>query len=573
MAGIEYSTSPQPPSPQGYDLSAGDYSLGEPAEEVYRRRVGHRESVINMARRMADLTIPSVFPPRAFRTGDPLPGNNQSVGARCVNNLASKLMFMAFPPGQPMMRLVVPEYLFQPEIDANPELYSNTLMALSRLEMAHRQKLETTPMRSAYTGFIKQLLVAGNCLWRQMKVVNPTYHRMDQYVVCRDRAGHPLVTVLEEKVEIDTLPEDVKSQILEITPELLKATDPRMKTACIYSVMKLKTAASGEQSWCYWEEYKGKLIDGTEVECDFDDAPMWPAWLIPVFGDDWGRSYCEEYRGDLYQMEQLASSLGDGAALAAWFLTFVDPASRNSVRQIRQAKNLSILSGRATDMSVFRTDKTADLSWINEQMGEVAQRLAAAFLLNSSIQRSAERVTAEEIERMGAELDQAMGGVYSEMAQGPQRRIVVRFVRLNEEETPQLPRMPPSVQIQVVTGIDALGATSEEQTLVEYAETIDKLFPQQAAAILNATTFAVQLGAIKGIKTDGLVNTTQQRQQAQMGDENMAAKMTMLKGSVAPLAKAVAQPLADKLSALSQSSTEPAPPQPTINPGAAPPNG
>jgi len=522
----------------------GIYTLGSPAEALYNQQVGEREKVLWMARRMAELTDPAIMPPEDYEAGDDLAGNNQSVGSQCVANLASKLMFMAFPPGQPMARIEPVETKLQPDIDKDPQLYSSVQLALSRVEQSHRKRLETTPMRTAYVGLMNLLLVAGNGLWKQIDIESPTYHRPDCYVVQRDSGGHPLHTIHKERVKVMTLDEDIRSIIYAETPELLDKDD-WLREADIYSVCKLKVGHnSGDKSWLYWQEYMGQLLPGTEMETDYEDCPEWPCWIIPVYGKNWGRSYCEKYRGDLYSIESLASAGNDGAALAAWALLFVKPGTRTSLKQVRDAKNLDILHGSAEDLTVFRSDKTADLNFAGSREQMAARRLAAAFLLQSSLQRDGERVTAEEISRLGVELDQGMGGLYTAVAQGNQRVIVRRFMFLHEEDNKDLPELPKGVvSVAVVTGVDALGRSTESTSLRSYVKTIREAFPTKSELILDAVDFARRLAAADGIKPDGLVRSPDDVAAEQEGMQQQAMQAEMLKGATPAIAKAGAETL------------------------------
>lgn len=291
----------------------------------------------------------------------------------------------------------------------------------------------------------------------------------------------------------------------------------------VYSVQKLRLTEEGEKVWCYWEEWEGHVLPDTQVETDYETPPMHAGWLIPVWGQDWGQGYCEQYRGDLYQVEALASAGNDGAALAALALIFNKPGSQTSIKQVREAKNLSILSGQADDLSVFRSEKTADLNFVGAREEAAARRLSAAFLLQSSVQRSGERVTAEEVRRLGQELDKALGGLYTQIAQGNQKVIIMRAVRLNEDENPKLPELPKGVvEVQVITGKDALGDSTEADNLIEVVGTTVKIFPQASQVQLSASNFARRLAALRGVKPDGLIksdrqiaqDTAQQKQEA-----------------------------------------------------------
>jgi len=541
------------PYPDGKEHAEDEkYSLGSPAKDVYALLAGaNRQQVVDMGRQMAQLTIPSVMPPLGYRTGDDLPGTNQSAGSRAVNNLASKLMFMAFPPGQPMMRLIPVETKLQPEIDRDPALYARIELALSRVEEDHRERAATLQLATAWVGYVKLLLVAGNALWKHVTLECPTYHPLTQWVCSRDMKGHPLVTIHEEIVRVSTLPKDVRAQIL-LENENLKQQEEWTREATIYSVCRYVRDDSSDKyedgHWEYWEETeKGTLIDGTSVECDYEAPPMWPGWCIPVYGQNYGRSYVEEYRGDFYILENGYSALNDGAALASLSLMFVKPGGRTSLRQVQNAKNLTMLSGSAEDITTFRAEKGGDLEFVLNLIERAEQRVGQAFLVNASVMRQGERVTAEEVERTGQDLDQAMGGLYTELAQGHQRKMVTRFVRLHEESADDIPELPPDlVRIGVITGVDAMGRSKDQQDLLNFGKGINATFPPNSptARILNPFDFATRLASTMGIKPDGLVNSEQQveakdqQQQQQAQQAQIAYKVA---GPAAgPLAKAAA---------------------------------
>lgn len=532
------------------------YTLHDTAEEVYGALQTNREAVIEAGRRMADLTIPSVFPPDGYIAGDNLPGNNQSMGAFAVNALASELMFMAFPPGQPIMKLELQVAKLQAEINQDPELYARTVLALSQLELAHRKKFSTLPLASAYLGYIRLLLVGGNALWRHITLESPTFHPPTSYVCSRTSEGHPVVSVLKQAVRVATMDPEDQSQIYRNQPELRDSpVKSWLHEADIYSVCRLKNYGNGDRSWCYWQEHKGELLKGTEVETDYDDCPLWPGWMIPVYGQNWGTSYCEQYRGDLFKLETLGSALNDLSALAAWALIFSKPGSRTNVRQLQNARNLDVLSGSSEDVSVFRSEKNADASFVLQDFEQAAKRVGAAFLVQSAVMRDGERVTKEEVQRTGRQLDRAMGGLYTEIAQGSQRRIITRAVRLHEEDAPHLPAIPANtVSLDVITGMDAMGATNDATELAEFGLALNQIFgPQAAAENLNVNDFATRMASYKGIKPDGLVKRPediaaerQQQQQQALGADVMSKAAGPAAGALAGALASQVQPQADQ---------------------------
>ena len=83
----------QPPS----TTAKGLYSRLEPDRQPYLRR----------ARDAAELTIPSLMPEEGHGATTKLKTPYQSLGARGVNNLASKLLMALMPPNAPFFRLRV----------------------------------------------------------------------------------------------------------------------------------------------------------------------------------------------------------------------------------------------------------------------------------------------------------------------------------------------------------------------------------------------------------------------------------------------------------------------------------
>ena len=529
------------------DLS--EFTLGDDqkAEAVYRQLQTGRQAVIDMGRQMAELTIPAVFPPDGYSTGDDLPGNNQSLTAMAVNTLASNIMFMAFPPGQPIMRLKVDETKLQKDIEADPELYSKVILGLSRQEIVHRERLQATPLATTYANYIKLLLIAGNALWKHLKLNEPMFRRPDCYVVQRNEAGSPLLTILEDSRKLQSLGKRHRDQIARLAPkDFFKDQKEWEKEVKVYSVCKLKvgeTDKDEDKSWLYWEEWEGHILEGTAVETDFDVPPMHPGQLIPVPGQNWARGYCEEYRGDLFVVEQHASAINDGAALAALAIMFVKP-GQTSMKAVREARNLTVLPGKADDVTVFRSEKTADFNFVVTNLETAARRLSAAFMMQTSIQRSGERVTKEEIVRLGTELDKALGGLNTQIAQYNQRPIIIRAVRLHEAENKAIPPIPDDVvSIQVITGTDALGASLEADTLQQYAIEGAAAFPKTFEMLHDGGDYFRRRAAAMGIKPEGLVKNPERLAEEEAQRQQQAVQQQLIDKGTGPAVKGMADML------------------------------
>lgn len=146
---------------------------------------------------------------------------------------------------------------------------------------------------------------------------------------------------------------------------------------------------------------------------------------------------------------------------------------------------------------------------------DIQERLSAAFLLNSSVQRNAERVTAEEIRFMAQELESALGGVYSVLSQEFQLPLINILLgrMVKQKKMPKFPKE--SVKPQIVTGMEALGRGQDLNKLSQFLEYLAPLGPEVIAQKLNIDDYMDRLGASLGIDTGGLIKTDEQIQQEQ----------------------------------------------------------
>ena len=524
----------------------GDYSFGETAATIYDHLSANRDAILDRGRAMARLTIPHVFPPEGYMAGDTPVEVNQSIGSLVVGSLASKLMFMAFPPDQPCLRYDVIEHKMRAEIDANPMLAIEIDVGLSRLEQAHRKRLEGTSIRAAYTGASKALLIGGNICWSHLNINRPMFYLPTHYVVQRDSEGEALTTIVKQTKYLNTLPKAIQTQILEASEEKFRDTPAYKRQADIYMVCRRRLDGNDKPYWEYWEEYNGVLLNGTEFDSDYETPPLYPAWMIPMYGQNWGPSYCELFEGDLMKVEGHSAALNDGTAMAAMAWLFVAPGSRTTARQLKRAGNLTVHVGVASDLTMGPSmeGKVRDYTFIANDLETAARRLDRAFLTMSSVQRQAERVTAEEVALMAKELNEATGGLYAEVSQSFQRNVVARFVVLHNEEDKQLPKMPPNVfRVAVITGVEQHGRSAEGQTLHRETATAMEVSGGKVAQYIDWHAYLRRIYASSAIAQDGIVRTPQAQAAFEANAKKDMMQQTMMDKGVGPAVTAIGKQL------------------------------
>src|SRR6185312_8027055 len=98
-------------------------------------------------------------------------------------------------------------------------------------------------------------------------------------------------------------------------------------------------------------------------------------------------------------------------------------------------------------------------------LDETKQRLDRAFLNATSIQRQAERVTAEEIRLMAAELDKTLGGSYAILSTEFQRPVAVAQLHFGMKAG-RIPQLPTKIVTpQIVTGLEGLSRMTDAQKM------------------------------------------------------------------------------------------------------------
>ena len=76
----------------------------------YARLETERDPFLQRARDAAELTIPYLVPPSGHSGSTLYKTPFQGIGARGVNNLASKLLLSLLPPNSPFFRLMIDDF-------------------------------------------------------------------------------------------------------------------------------------------------------------------------------------------------------------------------------------------------------------------------------------------------------------------------------------------------------------------------------------------------------------------------------------------------------------------------------
>lgn len=464
-----------------------------------------RQPVLDRARECAKLTLPYLIPPEGTAEGQALSTPFQSIGAQGVISLSAKIITTILPPNTPFFRLDIEEFTLK-ELAQQPGMKTEIDAGLAMVERTTTLAIETSNMRVGLHETLQHLIVGGNCLVYLRPDNTLRVFGIDQFVCLRDPSGNPVEIIAREQVAYEALPKDVQALIPTKAKGLRKGA-PRIHT--LYTHL----TRLDEVRWEAIQSIDDIPIEATRGGYPADLLPWLPLRWNRVDGESYGRGHIEAYLGDLKSLEGLAKAIIEFAAGAARVIPLVNPNGVTDENDLANAENFQFTSGVGSDVSFVKIDKYADLNVAKQLADDITRRLAQALLMGSSIQRAGERVTAEEIRYMAAELEATIGAVYALLSQELQLPLVRLFID-GLTKSKRLPQLPKGVITPTITtGLDALSRANDLSKLDRLAMGLRDLYgPEALAAETNIGDYVKRRAAALGIDIEGLVKSPEQKQ-------------------------------------------------------------
>lgn len=473
------------------------------------------------------LTIPSLLPPEGSNDSTSLTQPYQSLGARGVNNLASKMLMALFPPGSAPFRYTLSKVAQQ---GAGNEDTSEVEAALAQRESDIMDQVEASPQRPVLYEYFLHLIVGGNAALYYPDMKSMRMYTLDQFRSRRTPSGQMLDLAIQEKVSPAALDLEVCAAC-DVDPNAHEDVE-------LFTGVQWR---NGTVTW--WQEINDIRVPGSEGTAPEAKSP----WIVgrwkAVPGSHYGRGHVEELMGDLISYDGICQAIVQFAAAAAKIVFLKHPSSSTRMEDIANAESGDCVTGSRADIDILQLDKYADFQVAQRTAEDLAQRLSQAFLLQSGTTRNAERVTAEEIRATAQELEDVVGGIYTVQSQDLQFPWVNRTVAILEKSRliPVLPKG--TVMPVIVTGFQALGRNHQLNQLRGFMQDLFALVtPQVAVGLVQAPALAQRLATGWGVTNSSEIVKTPaqvQQEQAQVTQQQMASNM--LDKATGPLATAMAK--------------------------------
>ena len=480
-----------------------------------------RQTFLDRAWDASELTIPFILPRHSTQDQE-LHTPYQAIGARGVNNLSAKLLLTLFPPNSPFFKFQIDDFTLA-ELESQRAPVEEGLNSMERAVM---DEVEAKAMRVPLNEALRHLIITGNaCLHVDKENAVRVFH-LDQYVVRRDPQGKMLEIIVHEKMS-----RQLYMDIFKASPPKESAYDgdkSQERELNLYTVVERK-----DNKIHVHQEVNDMKIPGTDSTFPLEKNPWMALRFSSIDGEDYGRGFVEEYLGDLRALEGLSKAILEGSSAAARAIFLVRPNGTTKLKTISQAPNLAVRQGSADDVSVLQMEKFQDFRVARETLETTERRLAAAFLLNQSVQRDAERVTAEEIRFLANELETSLGGIYSLLSHELQLPLIRRIIAVLEREK-KLPQLPKgAVEPVIITGFEALGRGNDANKLATFLQTAAQILgPEAVVSYTNVSDAMKRLGTGFGIDMKGLIKTQEEVQQEQQAAQQAQQQAEMMKAGV-----------------------------------------
>lgn len=494
------------------------------AKALYKKLSDVRSSFHTRAKDASKLTIPQLYPDSEDTASTTYSTPYQSLGARGVNNLANKIILSLFPPATAFFKLGANQLAKEQSGVSDGDLQT----AMQIVERGIINEMEVSQLRAVLVDNIKQGIVGGSSVLYIPEAGRPKAYTLSQFGCKRSRSGTVLKLVIKEGVNFLELPADIQNSL----------TDLEDKEKDGSKDLDLYTMILRDENGDYQvvQEVKDMKIKGTEATYKEDENPY---IFIPFVDrrEDYGRSYVEDYIGDLQSYEGLRQAILEASAESARLIYLVKPNAILTPRKLQKAASGDVIKGNPDDVSVLQADKRLDVQMAQTEAEVLRRDLGTIFLLDSAVRRDAERVTAEEIRRVSQELEVALGGIYSTLANVVQEPLVRIYLKRLVKRGLIKDILKDNLELEITTGSAALGRGTEFSAISTFLEAAANLLGPDFGKYVQVPEALSRMGYSLDVNTGGLVKSQEQLQ----AEQQQAQQMQLEQQAISPAISAANQ--------------------------------
>jgi hypothetical protein len=466
-------------------------------------------------------TIPSIFPQgdESFynsNTNRTIEYDYQSVGALIVNRLATKLARTLFPANTSFFRIDV----------TNPDLKAlferKKVKSIIEYENSACERLFYNASYAQLVQAMRLLIITGECLLYRVADSMRVYS-LKNYAVKRNNVGEVLDLIILEHKFYEELDEETKAALGDY-----RSNAPLKLYTRVQRLLK-----NGVKSWRVTQELQGIELPTNMVYRD-KLCPYIPVTWNFVNGDSYGRGYVEDYAADFSKLSDLSRELMAYEMESLRLIHMVNPQGGVDIDSASNAPNGEFVHGDPNMIQPYEGGSFQKIQVIKTDLNDIEQRLNVAFMYMGN-QRDGERITAYEIRQNAEEAEQVLGGVYSQLAES--MHLPLAYLLLYEVRKDIILAIDAAdIRLNILTGIQALSRSTENQGLVIAASEINTIAPVVAQFMgkrFNMDKIVDKILLSNGVNVEEITYTEQELAiQAQRENEAMNAQAAAMQNQM-----------------------------------------
>ena len=357
-------------------------------------------------------------------------------------------------------------------------------------------KLESTQYRIKMQVLLENIVVIGPALGKMMDSYHIKAFRFDQWVQKLASDSDPLWLITLEKKDPLQLSDEILAKA-GLQRDQLESKSDSERDLELYT----RCTKQSRGGFVIEQELNKKIIKTSEEPV----TPYLRPGYIEVPGENYSRGFVEERLGDLRSYNGLNRAILIGTTAAAKVHPVIDESKGFRVADLMK-KSGTILTGRVVGgvvdgVGYVRVDKNADFSVAMNHAAVIEKRLGKQFLLETEAQPEGERVTKYQVQRIARQLEGALGGVYTHIADELQRPLIERteYQMQRDGLLQPLPKgLADEVEIELLTGVEALSRQGELERLGGALEFVAQI----PGAVERINWGAVTTDIFRGFDTD-----------------------------------------------------------------------
>jgi len=488
------------------------------AVERYGELEKDKGSVISRAELSAQLTIPYLFMEDGSSSQDDLERKYvQGYGAKLVNHLVGKFALSILPPSQPFYRLAATQEAMDAIAADSKEAVRKVEETLAKKEDGILRYINKSRFRKSLYPALRLAMVTGDSLIEKLDDDTFRVLSMKNYVIKRDASGNIIDLIIKETLDIDAVPEDIRSSITE---------EAANESIDLYTRIYLE-----EGTYKQYQEINEEVVSGSEQDLKkLTDRFISVRWT-KIDGEDYGRSFVEEYLGTLISLDKQLQVLNETAVVSSKIVHTVNPNGFTRYDDFVGATNGDVIIGHEADIGTVKSDKANDLITTYNLVQDMKKELAEAFLMGSAAIRDAERVTAQEVQLVASELEASFGGIYTALAEDIQIPLVENAMEsLNIDGGDD-------VEVIITAGVEALGRNVELAKingLIGELGMLANLVGQEAVAkTINVQEFTSAMVVNSGVAGKNFLYSQGEQDQQEIANKQEAISSQMVEQGAA----------------------------------------